>query len=558
MAKKKRALSLEEPILHADHKLRSRRDFIRQGLMTGPALISTGGILSLFSNPREAAAALSADIPELAATFTRCSFGGEATKVPFIAFDLGGGAGISSNVLVGQQNGQLDLMDTAGYVKMGIPGNMIPVQTQEANVAFPTPLPTGTNGDFTDNSLGLYFHSDSGMLRGIDMRAPSLRGSGLVDGTVIAARSDNDTGNNPHNPMYGIAKAGGQGSVTTLIGSVSSDSGARSMSPATLIDLEIRPTKVDRPSDVTGMVDVGDLTTILTAEDVTAVMEAMARISHKKMRRSAIQTNLSARDELIKELVSCGYLKAADLADRFAGVPVDPGGDRHIVDQPSEAPGIFTQDEFFGLNGQSTGAAREFQKTASVMKMVLNGYAAAGSITMGGYDYHTGERGTGERRDELAGQCIGAVLDYARRLSSPVMIYIYSDGSVSSNGRLDETAAGRGKPEWTGDNSSTACSVILVYNPSGVPLFSNGLTPEKHRQLGWFTAGGSVVTTSSSAANNVNALAHTAILNYMALNGDVTPGNFNAFNTRFVDSNGNPNHGINNLASMIAFGDLPS
>jgi len=327
------------------------------------------------------------------------------------------------------------------------------------------------------------------------------------------------------------------------------------MTPATLFDPELRPTKVDRPSDVTGMVDVGDLTTILSAADVTSVLEAMTRLSHKKMRRSAINTNIS-RDDLIKELISCGYLKAADLADRFAGVPVDPGGDRHIVDQSGQPPGIFTQDEYLGQNGQSTAAAREFQKTASVMKMVLNRYAAAGSITMGGYDYHTGERGTGERRDELAGQCIGACLDYARRLATPVMIYVYSDGSVSSNGRIDATAAGRGKSEWTGDNSSTACSFFLVYNPGGVPLFTNGLTAEKHRQLGWFTAGGSVVTTSSSAANNVSALAHTAVLNYMALNGDITPGDFTAFTSLF-QSNGFPTHGISNLASMIAFGDLP-
>ena len=33
------------------------------------------------------------------------------------------------------------------------------------------------------------------------------------------------------------------------------------------------------------------------------------------------------------------------------------------------------------------------------MKMVINGFAGAGTITMGGYDYHTGDRITGELRD---------------------------------------------------------------------------------------------------------------------------------------------------------------
>ena len=43
------------------------------------------------------------------------------------------------------------------------------------------------------------------------------------------------------------------------------------MAPANLIDLTIRPTKVDRPSDVTGLVDVGDLSTLgLTQADAVA------------------------------------------------------------------------------------------------------------------------------------------------------------------------------------------------------------------------------------------------------------------------------------------------
>ena len=36
---------------------------------------------------------------------------------------------------------------------------------------------------------------------------------GCSEFMVIPARSDNDTGNNPHNPMYGIARAGANGSI---------------------------------------------------------------------------------------------------------------------------------------------------------------------------------------------------------------------------------------------------------------------------------------------------------------------------------------------------------
>ena len=81
------------------------------------------------------------------------------------------------------------------------------------------------------------------------------------------------------------------------------------------------------------------------------------------------------------------------------------------------------------------------------------------------YDYHTGDRTTGEARDLRAGRCIGACLDYARRVGKPGMIYVFSDGSVASDGTLD----GTGKGIWKGDNSSTSSSLMLVYSPVGLP-----------------------------------------------------------------------------------------
>ena len=58
------------------------------------------------------------------------------------------------------------------------------------------------------------------------------------------------------------------------------------------------------------------------------------------------------------------------------------------------------------------------------MKLVIEGFAGAGCITMGGYDYHGGMRREGEQKDERAGKCMGAVLEYettarARRAELP-------------------------------------------------------------------------------------------------------------------------------------------
>ena len=102
------------------------------------------------------------------------------------------------------------------------------------------------------------------------------------------------------------------------------------------------------------------------------------------------------------------------------------------------------------------------------------------------------------------------------------MIYVYSDGSVASNGRIDSSVDGRGKGEWTGDNSSTAAAFWLVYNPAGRPLLLGSTVAEQERrqQLGFMRSDASVETGSSVAANNVNLLVQTVLLNYMALHGE--------------------------------------
>ena len=539
MAKRRNKRHYDDPLFHADHpRPVTRRQLLAQGFLGGTAYTLGGGILGLFSNPREALAALSPDLDGLRAGCGIAANG--AGKIPFICFDLAGGANIAgSNVLIGQEGGQQDFLATNGYSRQGLPGDMVPGLTDPV-----LQLP------YANFDLGLGFHLDSAFRRGI-VNSLTPGNEAFINGAVIPARSDNDTGNNPHNPMYGIARAGADGSILTLCGSENTDSGGNSMLPMSLYDPELRPTKVDRPSDVTNLVDTGELVGILSKDDATAVMESIYRLTEEKMRQ--VDTNLTmgdpnnpglTRDEVIKDLVNCGYLKAADIADRFGGVPIDPSDDPMIVDQPgAPGTGIFTEAEF--NDGGRDGS--EFRKTASVMKLVLNGYAGAGCIEMGGYDYHGGARAEGEVKDERAGRCMGAVLEYAARLNTPVMIYVFSDGSLSSNGAIDNSQAGRGKGEWVSDNSSTAASFFLVYNPGRRPTIMGASAAEQaiHQQLGYMSPDGSVQRAATPAANNVPLLVNTVLLNYMALHGEQ-----NLFGQVF------PNHGLGNATmqdSLTAF-----
>jgi len=500
---KRKHHKLDEPILHEFHKRPvTRREFLGAGLVSGGAMVMGNSLLmSLASNPAHAA------------TFESCGLNvGGAGKIPFIAFDLGGGANIAgSNVLVGGPQGQLDLLSTAGYNKMGLPGDVIPGQTETA----PT---TTSNGDHTDTSLGLAFHSDSAFLRGI--RAVTSAETRLnINGCVIPARSDNDTGNNPHNPMYGIRKAtGAKGELLSLIGSRNSDSGGRSMAPASMIDLEFRPTKIDRFGDVNGLVDTGGLAELLpSAEAASNVMEAVERISRAKLgiESGAGSVNTTAD---IQHNVHCGYLKTTDVIKQF-GEPgsLNPLGDADLVN-------LFGDTGTLNVDGVTASLDNGyFQKVASVMKLVIDTNAAAGTIEQGGYDYHDGTRATGEIRDLRAGIGMGMCLEFAAKKGVPIMLYVFSDGSVASNGRIDDSINGRGKGEWTGDNSSTAASFFLVYNPGERPVLmgESDLERAQHQQLGHFSAAGSVVTSGTTpGSNSVNSLVEMVVLNYMALHQD--------------------------------------
>ncbi len=532
MAKHKGYFRPDEALRHTDHRRPiSRRELISQGFRAGcGTLVGT----SLFSLLGSRAHAISPNLLDSAFTpYTSCDLGSVAgRKIPFICFDLAGGANIAgSNVIVGGPGGQRDVLSTEGYSRLGLPADILPFGNNAQSVS----------GDFTDDSLGILFHTESAMLRGILEKASAT--SGLVNGAVIPGRSDNDTGNNPHNPSYGIYRAGLRGQILQLIGSRNSDSGGNSMAPAMMIDPEIRPTKVDRPSDASGLVDVGDLNLLLEdTEDIVSVVESMKRITDFKL--DLVNTGLSSptdEDKRLKDRFSCEYLRSADTVEKFSNPDaLDPSADPAIVGDT----GIFTQAEFDN--------DREFQKAASVMKLVIDGIAGAGTIEMGGYDYHTGDRRTGEERDLRAGRCIGACLEYARQQATPVMIYVFSDGSVASNGTI-EMVNGVGKGVWSGDNSSTAASFFLVFDPAGAPTLMDTVGDTmRHQQLGWMRADASVDTSSSPAANNVNLNVEMLILNYMALHGE---------QNLFAEANFFPNHGLGSASNrdrFVAFQPLVS
>jgi hypothetical protein len=460
------------PFRHEGHKKPvTRRDFLAQGFLSGAAMITLPSWLSTLAAPPAAAQAVT------------CGLTAGSGRIPFMCFDLAGGANIcGSNVLAGGPLGQLDLLDQDGYIKLGLPASMTP------------DLPGQVNSE-----LGLAFHSDSAFLRGI-LSKTSVTTRANINGALICARSDNDTGNNPHNPTYGIARAGADGDLVTLIGTDASESGGNSLAPMSMIDPAVRPTRISNGGDAVGLVDTGKLVQLLSQSDAASVMTASQQLSQLKLDRLA-------EDPALLNQIRCGYVESADLVATY-GDPtlLDPNNDIEITGD--DLTSIYTAADL----GEST-----HRKTAAVMKLVVNGFAGAGTVELGGYDYHDGSRATGEVRDFRAGQAMGAALEYAARRGQQLMLYVFSDGSLSSDGQIDNSVDGRDKGIWRSDNSSTGGAFMLVYDPAGRPQ----LTSPTANQIGHFRASGSVETTANRVANSVTTLAESIVLNYLALHDEI-------------------------------------
>src|SRR5262245_58588478 len=112
MSKRRDPESGFAPFRHPDHpRPVTRRQFLAQGFLTGSAIVIGPSLAGFFRASEARAQVLSCDV------------GFSPTgRIPFVVFDLAGGASTAgSNVLVGKQGGQLDLLTQDGYGLLGIP-----------------------------------------------------------------------------------------------------------------------------------------------------------------------------------------------------------------------------------------------------------------------------------------------------------------------------------------------------------------------------------------------------------------------------------------------------
>ncbi len=313
---------------------------------------------------------------------TACGITTGAGKIPFICFDLAGGGNIAgSNVLVGGPKGQLDFLSVAGYSKLGLPGTMVP-------------NPSAT-GNFIDSTFGLRFHADSAHLRGMKTARQDGIGHGQHhghdDSGAVAERHQYQSAQPDVRHLCSTARAA---ACSTSSAPTVSMSGGNSMAPMTMMIAERRPGEdLEFRATARAWSSTGQLTTLLPPlpNGTTGrhhVMESMKRISDAKYAKVTAYTNATANaaalgnGTTIPGIAACGYTKAAYVVDT---VQQPVGGESGRRPEHRRRRAAFSRTAEYQANS-------DFQKTAAIMKLVIDGNAAAGTIEMGGFDYHTGDR----------------------------------------------------------------------------------------------------------------------------------------------------------------------
>lgn len=450
-----------KPLFLEGHKPKTRRDFLAQGFLGMSAFALAPSALSLLSSNAYAADCAAPQFTGL---------------TPVIVIDLvGGGSLAGSNIIVGGQGGQEDFLPS--YETLGLPQDFHP-----------------KNANRTNNEMGLMFHSDSGILRG--MQTTALMPTRLnTEGAFFCSSTDDDTSNNQINPMYWLNKAGAKGEIIQLAGFSNSKSGGNSMAPEESVNPAVAPVRIESAQQARNLVGLGSRLGTYSSSKVDSMLNSAARLSENKInkipRRSLPDT--------IKALVGCSFFQTQEQVAKISPDLIDPSLDNVLTQ-------AFSRMTNRGLAN----------RVSPITKLVVDGYVGAGTINLGGYDYHTGNRQEGEIKDFELGQVIGSILEYAASRNKDLVIYVITDGGVSANTTIDMSQNGRGKFGWAGDSGQRSGALMLVYKKDGKAF----LRERNKRQIGYYKSTGSVENTALLTSNSVINLSKAMVANYLALHGD--------------------------------------
>ncbi|MFL5812562.1 MAG: hypothetical protein ACJ763_03215 [Bdellovibrionia bacterium] len=406
----------------------TRRDFLSRGLMSISTVAMAPSVLGLASLASSKARAES------------CAPSGWAPgAIPYLVFDLPGGAALQGNFLVGGKGGAEDLLPS--YSDLGW-----------------DPRAAGA----IDKRFGLPMAANaSKIFQGIIEKA-SPEAQANLKMASICHQSQADSSLNANSALLLVTRAGAFGSQFAAgLGTTNSFSGSNTSGP--YADPAIKPLHITRYEDLAGALAFGNAFSQGAGYQISdkllgSVMKAITSMSAEQ---SAKLASMNLGDQF-KTLFNCGLQKNVTLTAP-SSVNLDPRKSPEMC----AAFGITTNSNSGDLN----------VVMATIVYNALKGNTGPGAIAGfggGGYDYHSNDHVSADNADLAAGRAIGMAVEAAYRLNQAFMFQIVSDGGVRG--------PGGGSRDWNGDTNDSM-TIIGYYNPKGVSFRSQVV------QLGNYTAG---------------------------------------------------------------------
>ena len=150
------------------------------------------------------------------------------------------------------------------------------------------------------------------------------------------------------------------------------------------------------------------------------------------------------------------------------------------------------------------------------MKLVIDGDAAAGTISSAATTTTPANVPPASRATSMRASASAPCCSMRRVKGKPVMIYVFSDGSLASDGTIDNSVGRPRQGRVDGRQPERRGDLLADLQPAGKATTAQS-NIEASLQLGYFNPDGSQNTTSSPAGNNVPNLVQMVVLNYLAL-----------------------------------------
>jgi hypothetical protein len=419
------------------HRLITRRDFLSQGLIGFSGWIAAQSLSGL--GMREAWAASRTSPTPL--------------PLPFLVFDMAGGAALPGNFLVGKQGGARDLL--ASYDRLG----WDPRAPGALHEGFGLPMAA----------------SASQLLKGIVKSASSEALKNLRMGSICNASQD-DSPANKLNAATLLVSAGLRGRhIITGLGIIKSDSGGNSASA--LEDIRLKPTAINSVDDIIASTQYGGSTFKMLKRAELASL-AQGTVALGKIQKDLYRS--SPEGALLAELAAAAYEGSAKFVSGVQGL--DPRV------QP-EASAVY------GLTDQSSAADGV---AAAIAMNSLLGNCGPGVWTLGGCDYHDNTQATGDAKDLEMGTQIGKAVELAYRLKRPLFFQLLTDGGVEAT---------QGTRQWRGDAGDKSMTVMGFFHPTQTPRLIR-------EQVGHYTDGQGVER-STLIGGNPQLAAYAVLANFL-------------------------------------------